>query len=499
MEPKEIEADAIEKSGAISAAPANSRVRDIFVVLIVSWAVRMAFVCMMPDGARSFDAFAWENQARLFKEGINPYLANEFFSWPPFWMQIVFVMSKIAGFLDVPFFRVLQFCLILTESAVIVQVMRLIQRIAPEANARAIAMIGIALNPVAIYLVCQHCNFDVFVGLWVLLAAASLLRYNTSDNLLDWLCACLFLGLGILTKTVPLALVPLLAGGFRKATASGRLLGTTLVLGPTALGMSIIYVLGPVGAMHVLKYRATNGIYFGFPGFLHAMGMDDFTGCFHAVFYLLGIGVMALTWRHLWEHRSLGDRETILYIALAFLAIPVLGPGFGSQYYYWFLPFFVISYAAYSTQWRRLLIGFGIISAITFIIDYGLDPAYGYNILFLLSHTSTQLDLYHALKASQSGPFQAAVHWAMWIQSPAHQTFERIPLLIAMLTIIVSGAHILMPGLQAVRKWINALAGIYAVCVTLVFVTAFAAKCLWPGTQWGNNSDPNQPQNAIQN
>ncbi len=479
MEAVETEADSIAQTIEISSRPSNSLWRDIFIVLIASWAVRMAFICMVPDKARSFDAFSWGHQADLLKSGINPYQADNLFNWPPLWMQCVFLISKIADFLNVPFFRVLQLFLVLVESAVIVQTMRLMQTIAPAAKTRAIGMLGIALNPVAVFLVCQHCNFDVLVALWVLLAAASLLRYNASKNLMDWLCACLFLGLGILTKTVPLAFIPLLAGGFRKAGASERLLGTTLVLGPVALGMSVIFVLAPSEVLHnVLEYRA-RGIFFGFPGFLHAMGMDKLTTYFDDAFYLLGIGIMVLTWRHLWKHDCLSDRETVLYIALAFLAIPGLGPGFGGQYYYWFLPFLVISYAAYSGLWRKLLIGFAAVSAIAFVIDYGLDRAYGYNFLYILSQAASTADSQWSMVIRNHFGMRA-IQWELWLESPVHETMERIPLFIAMLTVIVCGANMLVSGQRPVRKWVIRLAGIYAACVALVFVAALVAKYLEP-------------------
>ena len=58
MEPKEAEAESIGQKTETSSRPSNSHWRDIFIVLLISWAARLAFVCMMPAGARSFDAFA---------------------------------------------------------------------------------------------------------------------------------------------------------------------------------------------------------------------------------------------------------------------------------------------------------------------------------------------------------------------------------------------------------------------------------------------------------
>ena len=70
--------------------------RDMVVVVAIAWVVRLAFMWLIPPGAHSFDAYAWEHQAQLLKNGVNPYQTDAFFSWPPFWMQCVFVISKIA-------------------------------------------------------------------------------------------------------------------------------------------------------------------------------------------------------------------------------------------------------------------------------------------------------------------------------------------------------------------------------------------------------------------
>lgn len=423
------------------ASTSSSRInwKDIILVVAVAWAARLLFMWLMPPEARSFDAFSWEHQASLLKSGVNPYQANALFNWPPFWMQCVFIISKIADCTGIPFFRVLQTFLILFETAVIIETIRLIRLLKPAANVRALAIIGIALNPVAILLICQHCNFDVVMALWMLLAIASLIRYNTSDNIIDWLSACLFLGLAILTKTVPLVLIPLLAGGFRKATAFGKLLGAALVLGPVTLGMSIIYVLSPEQiTQNVLGYRA-KVFTFGFPGLLHLMGRDEFCNFVNLAFYILGIGIMALTWHHLWTRHSLSNCELVLYTALVLLAIPSLGPGFGGQYFYWFLPFLVISYACYPGIWRKLLIGFGIVSAITFLISYGLIPAYGYNFLFLLSHTGTQADLFHAAQTSHDVFFLRVLNWGYQFGLPSVETLENIPLFIVGLVLLFLG------------------------------------------------------------
>lgn len=51
--------------------------------------------------------------------------------------------------------------------------------------------------------------------------------------------ACLFLGMGILSKTVPLILIPLLVGGLRRAASKVKFLGLVLLLGPVTMRHNI--------------------------------------------------------------------------------------------------------------------------------------------------------------------------------------------------------------------------------------------------------------------
>ena len=410
-------------------------------VLIVAWMARFIFMVAMPSHARSFDAISWEKVADVLNSGTNPYQTTTFLNWPPFWLQIVFVISKISSFLAIPFFCVLQLFLIIIESIVIVLLVKLIRQVVPSAPVRVLVILGIALNPAAVLLICQHCNFDVIVALWVMLFLLNLLRYNRTDNSSDWLCACLFLGLGILTKTVPLILIPLLGGGFRRATVQIKFLGLALLLGPVALGMSIIYVLAPTGVTaSVLAYHSLGG-FFGVSGLLHLAGMDQLTPLYNLLFYLSLPTMILVASIWFWQEHSVGDRETVLLAALLLMFIPVLGPGYGPHYLYWFLPLLVASYVFFEGKWRWVLIAFGLIAAVTYLVEYALVGSDG---MFLLK-----------ILASNKETLRQAVSLLPVIQkceSPIGSTLIRLPLFIAYLALIKVGTDILLQHIKNRRK-----------------------------------------------
>jgi hypothetical protein len=418
--------------------PLPASLRDIIIVLVVAWAARLLFLLIIPAAAHSFDASSWQYVAKLLDLGVNPYKATTLLNWPPLWMQLIFCISKIAVFVHAPFFRVLQIFLMLIESAVIVQLYKLIREIVPAANARNIILVGIALNPIAILLICQHCNFDVLVALWLILFARNLIAYNRTNDPGHWLGACLFLGLGILTKTVPLILIPMLAGGFRQVTPLLRLVGSFLVLAPVTLGMGIIYVLAPADVTaKVLGYRAigNNISYYGIPNFLHIIRADHFQFIHHLMFYgLLAISIV-VTWNLFWR-RQPEDKETVLLMALILAAISTLGPGWGPQYIYWFLPFLVATYAFYDGEWRKVLIGFGVIVACSYLIEYALISALGYNLLYLLDPAKALGQDSQKITGFMLEVFQKA-------DSRVWQTIFNLPIFIADLALLIFGGRIL--------------------------------------------------------
>jgi len=186
------------------------------------------------------------------------------------------------------------------------------------------------------------------------------------------LAACFALGMGTLSKTVPLCLAPLLLLSVRKLKLTEQALGMALLLVPVILGLSILYVLGPEDIKtKVLNYRSTPG--FGFTGLFAYFGSAGLLAIWPRIFEIIyGIGwIGAGAWLLLEERFN--PQQTVSLATVVLLAIPALGPGYGLQYIYWFLPLLVLMYGLEGRNVRIFLLIFYGVTVAIYTIEYAFD------------------------------------------------------------------------------------------------------------------------------
>jgi hypothetical protein len=407
-------------------------VRDLAVVLATSLLARAAFVLVIGD-ARSSDVGHWLGALEYQDEGRNPYESGVL-NWPPLWLVVIVTLDYAANVVDVSFLSALRLYLVLVESTLVVTLyLTLVRAGAQRSAVRRALLVGVALNPVAILLVCQHGNSDVQVGLLVTLAVAALLAHERSRDVVLWLVGCLLLGVGVLAKTVPLVLAPVLAPGARLATTAGKALGATLFLGPAALGMGVILALAPQAVTeHVIRYRSTRG-FFGVSGFLDEHFFDDLSGkldgltgidaraTYGTVFTLGVVALVVWLGRRLWREAPLSPGRLFLLIAVVLMAVVALGPGYGPQYAYWFLPALVASYVLLDDGWRRLLLVGYAVAAVTYVVEYAFVPWLG-------SYASE-------IAPDASWISDVAEH----LDDPQRLTLYRLPLFAVYLVVVAAG------------------------------------------------------------
>lgn len=452
--------------------------RDLAVILGVAWLARAAFVLAIGD-AHSLDVDYWQGALAARDEGRNPYETGVL-NWPPLWLVVIVALDALADLVSVAFWPVLRVYLALVESGLVVALYAtLVSAGADRRAVRRALVVGIALNPVAIILVCQHGNSDVQVGLLVTLAVAALAAHRRSRDVAAWLGGCLLLGLGVLAKTVPLVLAPLLAPGARSASRAGRTLGAAVFLGPAALGVAVILVLAPEAVWkNVITYRSTRG-FFGLAGTVREFADVDvhFTSVtLAAAAVLVGVAIAARVRRPLtvgtavllmelavtvcvlwlvegadrfgvldarghyatfftaalavaatgaflvlWREEPPTPSRLFLLAGVALMIVVAFGPGYGPQYAYWFLPALVATYVLLDEAWRRLLRVAWLVAALTYVIEYAV------------------VDYLGAWAVHAFGSATWIADAGDYLSTPHHLVVYRLPLYAVYLVLIAAG------------------------------------------------------------
>jgi hypothetical protein len=448
------------------------------VVLGVAWIARAVFAVAIGD-AHSTDVDYWEGALAALDEGRNPYETGVL-NWPPLWLVVIVAVDSVADALDIAFWSALRVYLVLVESALVVTLYAtLVSFGAGRAAVRRALLVGIALNPVAIILVCQHGNSDVHIGLLVTLAVAALGAHQRSREIVAWLGGCLFLGLGVLAKTVPLVLAPLLAPGARRASRGERAFGAALFLGPAALGMAVILVLAPAAVWdNVVTYHSTRG-FFGLAGMVREFAVFDLRFAGATLVVAVALAAIAIVWRVrrplalgeavflgevaftvlvLWlveasDRRGLADARgayatvfalvlavgavatfvllwrgdlpaassLFLLVAVVLMAVVAFGPGYGPQYAYWFLPALVATYVLLDDGWRWLLRVAWVVAAVTYAVEYAV------------------VDYLGAWLPAVFGDSTWAADAGNYLATPHHLVIARVPLYVVYLVLIAAG------------------------------------------------------------
>jgi hypothetical protein len=292
-----------------------------------------------------------------------------------------------------------------------------------------VLLLGVSLNPIAVLLVCQHGNFDVFIGLCVVLGMCALFAWARSGDVVAWLAACLAFGFGAFVKSIPFALAPLLAPGARVSGRLARSLGLALFVGPIVVGVAVIYVLSPHDVSeNVLHYRSLTG-YFGITGFLHAVGGHAAVHRYERGWPWLALIALLLLFRRFWRVRELGQPQSLLLGALILAAIPALGPGYAPQYIYWFMPLLLVTYVLFDRGWQRILLGGYAVAIATYLVEYAIYPFYGSFLVVLFPGSQT------FRHASQTSWFFAGRSWF----DPSSRALLDLPIFVAYLVVLFAG------------------------------------------------------------
>lgn len=355
--------------------PQRPPVKAFLLLVLIAIAARVAFIELMPH-VYSKDLHAWLRVIDLLQVGGNPYRETSVLNWPPFWMNVLFGIGKLSGWWSVSATVLIQGLLTMAEVVVMAVVWWVSLRLLQKDLFRPL-LLGWALNPVCIFLSCQHANFDVFAGLWVLLAAGALLAFYKAGVETYWLAACFCIGMGIFTKTIPFILLPVLLVGIRGISGVGKLLGGLLVVVPVGIGIATIYTLAPDGVReHVLGYRSMAGWY-GITGLFNVLHIYSAIDVYSRLSLYLMLALMVFAGLRLVRCTVLSPVQLLVAMLTMLLFIPCLGPGYSPPYVLWYLPLLLLYYGLATPVTQRLMVaGWGIL-ALTYTAEYALFLSHG--------------------------------------------------------------------------------------------------------------------------
>ncbi len=387
-------------------------------LLAIAWLVRIAVLILLPAGAHSYDLDSWILVSKELLQGRNPYQTTDVLNWPPGWLILVALLSQVSVFTGIDVAVLIRLLLIASESVLIVVLYQFLCRDFPRRTNAKILLFGISLNPVSILLISQHSNFDVLMAFWVTVFTIFFSRFLQEKQSVDWFLACLCLGLGALTKTVPIVLFPLCLFGGRSRPLKTLLLGTALVFGPILLGLATLASLAPEDVLRkVILYRSISG-YFGISGFLAYFGFDTLNRIYSTVLFPIGMLIWVFSiGRRMYLKDKMGAEEIFQWTLMILTIVITLGPGYGPQYLQWLVPIGVLVYATSGAAIRKAGRRVLIVASITCVVEYALFESHGQFAVRAIPSTALR-DL--AAAASQPWP----------------QTMIRLPLFLFLLTLL---------------------------------------------------------------
>jgi len=309
--------------------------RPLLAIFALALAVRLVPAWLVYG---SDDVANWHRVAKELGERHNAY-ATGLLNWPPLWPWVIRTDAKIASILGIPLHVAFKLGPIVADSAiaaVLLAAARLRGRSVRDAVRFSLLYV---LNPVAIFTVAMHGQFDSFAVLFATLAVVAA-RWRPHG-----IASGLWVGLGAFAKTWPLVLLP---GLLREGPWSRRAWVAYLGLTPIVIAFGTLSVAAPVELQqHVLDYNSAEG-WWGLtwsPGDAYDGVAEWFAAHGTAVLYVALVAVIVIGFR------AADPARLACALVLTFL---VFTPGFGNQYLLWVLPIGLLADSVWARAYSAL-------------------------------------------------------------------------------------------------------------------------------------------------
>ncbi len=346
-------------------------------VLLLSLTIlgRLCFSLFQPDTAYSIDMLHWPLVVQDFAAGNNPYLTTTYLNYFPLWPGFLWLLAKVGLVSQTEVLTAVKIVLTAVECGLILTLGKISHLLSvPAKSSFRILLWGIALNPICIFLTCQHGQFDVIGAYAGCIALCFLVKAKLGDTPLCWRASGI-LGVGILAKIFPIFHAPFFAQALQGQSLARKAAHALALTLPPILGAGFLYYfVSEESLRYVIGYRSLQG-FFGISGFLQVLRAREVMEFYVQNFKYLVLLLLCVNF--FLAQRARSAPQLVFANALAILLPVILGSGYGPQYAYWFLPFLVLSFMIADAPLAKELKFLYAISVATYIFEYCFFTSHG--------------------------------------------------------------------------------------------------------------------------
>jgi hypothetical protein len=265
------------------------------------------------------DVSGWWTWGKLLASGANPYLSKYPLVWPPFWLPFAWLSYGTAEATGLPFHFIIKLFPIAADVALTLFLYAMAEEFGCSPWKTALMY---ALNPIAIYSVAVHGQFDVIPTLCLTIAVVRMRHEPRPVRAGFWL------GVAAAFKTWPLFVLPALLAPLRSMWK--RALVAIIAIGVFVAALLVPWpFFGRETVTGVLRYRGALS-WWGLSSMAYLRGVAVSPSLFSIIFFA-SMGVISML---LIATRT----PAVLGALLLLLTFYVTAPGFGLQYLVWIVP-----------------------------------------------------------------------------------------------------------------------------------------------------------------
>lgn len=320
-----------------------NKMQFLSILLLITFTIGIATLSLLPLGAYSLDLKHYLEVLEVLDRGGNPYKETAHLNYAPAWMQTLWFVARVADRISLERETAIKVFNLICHLILVCSAFLTSSFFTTHKKAFWLNLLLLILNPVVILLIYIHGSFDPLVACLMIGTVCTLIWSWKNRDSIVWLYGSLLLGLGILFKTIPIVLTPLILQSRQWINWRTLALGLIIASLPCIVGLSTIYVLSRDAVLKkVINYESVPG-YFGITGLFRLGEWDLSLDAIYVKFFTFSLITIIILYSILKGCDSKNMAQLLVkYPLFVLLFIVTFGPGFGTQYLLWVIPFCVL-------------------------------------------------------------------------------------------------------------------------------------------------------------